>query len=532
MPGTGDSRLAFLSDVSLADETELTGRLTLTEIEIVAPSSAINSLAGQVLIYQTATLVSRLFDRVTLIGEEAAEAHPRFALVDGPFLSAMREEIANIRPEVPKSNAPGCALTRRIRVIVGRGEAGDETSQTIYVGANGWFAMLSATEPQDLHDSPTTVGALAAGTLAAAEVFKMVFGDVVPQSLPFIVGSREGYSLSLLTYGPADNLNPALPEEISIDLTLFGCGSIGCSIVNCLLLTPQLAGTVGLVDNGRFDERNPFKYVLLDWASAHAGKFKAVWAQRQLSERASDRYSARAFVGTAAEYVATLPVDYHLPLVASAVDTVEARLEIQDTLPRKIVNAGIEGTLAEVSVHSFGSGPCLACLGIRQARESWSAQTVADRVGLPAARVHELIITNSAMTADDVRMIREAGRAPASMIEDVASFVGQPVLSFYHRVMYSETAVTTPAGARARVTTAFVSAFAGILVLAECIKASVPDLQKFALDNSYRQELLGVPGEDRMRYERDTTGWCTCHSNFRQLVYMEKYGIGAGERVH
>src|SRR5205823_10477273 len=112
-----------------------------------------------------------------------------------------------------------------------------------------------------------------------------------------------------------------------------------------------------------------------DWATALAGPFKAVWASRFVDARMAPRLLGHAFVGTPSQHVNSLPWDYRLPLAISAVDTAVARMQIQDTLPRRIVNAGIAGTGVEVSVHGFGDeGPSLACLGLQEQLESWSAK--------------------------------------------------------------------------------------------------------------------------------------------------------------
>jgi hypothetical protein len=58
---------------------------------------------------------------------------------------------------------------------------------------------------------------------------------------------------------------------------------------------------------------------------------------------------------------------------------------------------------------------------------------------------------------------------------------------------------------------------------AELFKEALPSLHAFRASDSYRQELLGVPAKDYMRYDRESGGLCLCHSNFRQQVYREKY---------
>jgi hypothetical protein len=218
-------------------------------------------------------------------------------------------------------------------------------------------------------------------------------------------------------------------------------------------------------------------------------------------------------------------MDYKIPLAISAVDTFEARFEIQDALPKRILNAGIDGTITEVSVHGFaGDGPCLACIGLNEQRESWNAKAIAEATGLPPERVRTLILNNAELTPEDVSLIKSAAKAHPDILAGVEDFIGQPLLSFWNRVAYGETNVQTSAGSSVKITTAFVSGYAGLLLFAELLKELTPELRKYIVNNSYRQDLLGVPAQDVFKHARDKQGYCLCHSAFRQNIYKEKYG--------
>ena len=93
-------------------------------------------------------------------------------------------------------------------------------------------------------------------------MFKLAFGTKVPRAL---VGQE--YSLSLLTYGNGEGKEPEPASDLPLDLVLYGAGSIGTGFGHALVLAPQFAGPVAIVDNGVFDEKNPYKYSLLDWAT-------------------------------------------------------------------------------------------------------------------------------------------------------------------------------------------------------------------------------------------------------------------------
>lgn len=313
---------------------------------------------------------------------------------------------------------------------------------------------------------------------------------------------------------------------MTIDATLFGAGSIACGFAQALLLTPEARGRIAVVDNGRFDPRNPVKYSLLDATTANSLAYKAPWLCDTLRVHGGARFQALASVATAEQFTTSLPSDYQIPLAISAVDTNVARFEIQDALPYRIVNAGIDGTTSEVSVHGFGEGACLACLGMQKELESWDPRPIAERTGIGLKRVRALIASNVGLEEEDLVLIRAGGKVSSEILAGLDSFLGQPLLSLWNRVAYAEAVLNNDAGAPVRVTTAFVSAFAGVMLLAETLKQSVPALAAYRVNNSYRQDLLGVPAGGVFPYPRygAEDGSCLCRSAFRLAAYSEKYG--------
>lgn len=459
-----DQRVSFIETISPQAREELLAALNRTEVSISAAPGTLATGAGQIVVYQIATLTGRLFDHVTLEGDESVPADAALPMLDGPFLEALRRACSELRPIASEP------AERTIRVRVG---SGGDSGCDLFLGATAWSAFVSPSSPRPVRDSACPVGPLAAGTLGAAEVFKLAFDAKVPGAL----AGRE-YSLSLLTYGDGIGNEPEPAPDLSLDLVLYGAGSVGTGFAHALALAPQFAGPVAVVDNGTFDEKNPYKYSLLDWATASRGAAKAPWLARRLRDLSRGRLRTAGFVGTAEQYVASLDPDYRIPLAVSAVDTVEARFEIQDTLPARIINAGIAGTTVEVSVHGFGDDPCLGCLSVDREQESWLATPIAEAVGLDAGRAHDLIRGNLPMERADIEAIRTAGRLPAEFMATLDTFIGQPLLSLWNRqVAYSDAALNVNAGGpQPLVSTAFVSAFAGVLLLAELYKATDPAL--------------------------------------------------------
>ena len=506
-----DPRLSFVGSVAVADEAEILAKLAGLCIRISVAEPTLKTFAGQVLTKRLAELLVRLFDRIEIVGDNAVTVQQGVPWLPGPFLPTLRQALTSIRPIEVQPFAG--------RVIeVGIGEFVGMASD-LFLGSTGWSAFVSHDKPQSVADVSNPLGALGAGTLGAAEVFKLVFRGQLRGSY-----AQDEFSLSLLNYRAAgvQDSEPDLPEQIPMNLTQFGCGSVGTGFLDGVVMLPQAQGDIHLVDNGRFDERNPYKYSLLDWQSAQQRSPKVTWARERLNALVGKRIQIHAHVATAEQYLADLPFDYEISLALAAVDTFQARMEVQETLPRRIINAGIDGTSVEVSVHGFGNEACLACLALNQELETWDAGPIAQKLGLEPQRVHDLIRHNEELTARDLQDIRKAEKVKAELLIDLDSFLGQPLLSFWNRVGYAETPIQV-GSKQINVSTAFASSFAGLLLLTEAVKSSTPELIHFQVANSYRQELLGVPAGDTMKYPRDVTGMCLCHSSFRQAIYREKY---------
>jgi len=167
-----------------------------------------------------------------------------------------------------------------------------------------------------------------------------------------------------------------------------------------------------------------------------------------------------------------------LELVVSAVDSYDARREITSELPRTIVNAGTTPRDFTISRHRFADGyACLACLYPARPEDAVHERAVARELGLEQTEVTELRRTKTPLT---VAHLAKIARARGLAGEHYASYVGEPLDSFYNKEFCAKVAVPTSRG-EAVAPLAFGSALAGFL-LAHAVACEAGPVRRFRLD--------------------------------------------------
>lgn len=336
---------------------------------------------------------------------DAAAAVPTHA---AGFLAAINV-VARLYPNVIV-DAPGelepraLALARAINPNIDVRSAGAATasitwgmssndSQTIGVSARGWHVEVDTVGPPLPAASPA---ALAAAALAASELFKVVFADVVPT--PRTAPRPTSWSTITLTDEDHD-----YDASTVIDIgrvALAGCGALGEAFA-AALQDPTVTGTVVAVDHEPIDVTNLQRYFLAVDTDIDTPKTRLVKRQERPGlnvEEVTERWHA----GLADSVDA----------VVVALDTPEDRIAVQASLPTEIFN-GYTG-LGELGIsrhEHFGSDEmCLACL-------YWP-------LGPPPPARHELIGAALGVAADRV-LLYSLRRVPVGQPLPPDAFVGR-----------------------------------------------------------------------------------------------------------
>lgn len=201
------------------------------------------------------------------------------------------------------------------------------------------------------------------------------------------------------------------------------------------------------------------------------------------------------FQGDITGFHATLERERLLPLILSAVDSLESREAIQDCLPIRVINAACNADEFTVSGHITDQGPCVCCLHMPEVIDSARnrSMTISLATGIAKADVDRYLSNHHPLDADTVQRIEAHRNAERGAL---GRLVGMSLGEIWSEVLrYAEFPLGND---EAEVIVApFITALAGFLLAGEAIKAG---------SDSYRQFRLGPDGHHIKYEERPTVG--------------------------
>lgn len=410
--------------------------------------SAARSPEGKVAVELGVNLLARLYPVLTLrpLGGQTEEFGDRLVKLARAINPAI--EIADASDDSP-----------RAWIVIGS-TAVESSNPQICVSSEGWNAIISQM-PVPPGGSALPFGAAAAACVGAANVFRVVFA----KQLPYTALDRATV-FSLFDGRPRAAGGPVKGSIKFVDTALVGAGAIGNAALWSLARCPLLEGDLHVVDGERTDVSNVQRYVLAGMTDVDISKValaaRSFEGQNlQIVPHAQTWEALSAAQGTEARW----------SLVCAAVDSAAARIALQSSLPRRIVNAWTQLGEAAVSRHRrFGIDPCLACLYYPKAKGHNEAEIIAEEIGLPdAARdIANMLVLQLPLTAEFLHRIASAN------VTDVApllSFEGKSLVAFRHQVVCGGALLNGEDSdvTRMEVPMAFQSAFAGVMLAAEIV---------------------------------------------------------------
>jgi len=391
----------------------------------------------------------------------------------------------------------------------------------LHFGSEGWIAKVSTNTTLYCGDSANPFGAAATASLAAANLFRMVFAAELPNT-----ASDTDCNLSLLTYKHVHQSSLQLElQDIDLGTTHFvGLGAVGSAAIWCLARCSWLKGTLHLIDPQEVALSNLQRYVLCtqDDASQHLKKVDiAVKALKR-----NPNLKGLPHLGFWGEYLYKFG-DWKLDHLAVAVDSAAARRETQASLPCELLNSwtGPNGDVGISRHPSFGKAACLMCLYMPETGGKNLDQIVAESLNLTQP-LHLLVVrrflhTGEPLNEDIIRQIAALNNVEADAL---LSFAGQPLIAFYNEAICGGLMLRLGGGAapEMEVPMAFQSAMAGTMLAAGLVSRAVKS--HMVPETTTRFSMLHpVPEFLSFSIERDPSEKCICHDSDFLARYQQKY---------
>jgi hypothetical protein len=502
------------------DDQAILAQLDATTVRVAVADDA--DWSTQLLAETLVDLLGRVFPRIDVVCD-ATPTHP-WLVSGGPAL--LRERLQAVRHHGSRVLAPGSPA---VTVAVGPTRVAAE----IYADGHGWQAYLGSQPSALAHGDADAVvfGPLTAACRAAGHAFSAAtpFLNAPPSALPeAIYWSALDFSRSPT---PLES-EPAATESV-LDAVLAGAGSVGGAAAYAWARSRRLSGRLVIADPQRLVDRNFDRALLATSALSASQAEKAVVAAEALAQLPG--LEAIGFVGTLGNWVASRPRELPLPLTLCAVDSREARRNIQDCLPLDVINAACDPTNATVSGHRTGRGACVMCLFMAERMDAQQVRfrLIARATGLPEQMVIPMMAKQTPLNRTHVEGIEAHRGAPVGSLRD---WQGSTLVQLYEgQLVYGGIAIETDNGAVVAVAAPWVTALAGFLLASETVKTGDPALAGFRLGSHegapgghWQESPYGSPALGRRRVPPRWPGdACLCNSPRRRRLVLARYGLAA-----
>lgn len=323
------------------------------------------------------------------------------------------------------------------------------------VNSNGWLARVSSGQTGLVDDCNqwNPIGALAAASLGAAEIFKRLIR--LKESRGHLL-EQTTFSLYSYTCGGEDP-GPSIAMAEPPRVLLVGAGAIGNGILY-LLRALRWQGHVDVVDYQVYGAENWGTCLMLPTSKVCTPK--AEFAESFLKAAVA---SVTGHSMTVEEFADSIcPKRGYPDVILAGVDSVGARHAVQDLWPGIVIDGAIGAFGCQVSCHPWGPDvACLRCL-FREGPAS-AARLSSEASGLSVVRVQQ---PSEVVTEADVVA------APAEHKEWLRERVGKPICSVIQEAMVrAASAGGVAEGFEPSVP--FVACMSASMVLAEAVKTAM-----------------------------------------------------------
>src|SRR5258708_5377787 len=379
------------------DDERIRDVLSNVRVGIAIGADAVDCAEGDPLIDLFVRLAARFYPTLVLRGNAAAK----------PARAALRDLARRINPKIEFADTP------TIEVVIGTRELPTGGMPRIFVGSNGWHALVSATLPQRVGRSNNPFGPGAAACLAAANLFRATFQPDTPD--------LDRDATFPVVPIPPDGVSQVPTGAVFGEVPLIGNGAIGHAAAWALCRVP-MNGVVHLVDHEVIDLGNLQRYVLAERADEHAAKVDVL--RRYFTGSIKVETHQQRFASFVDSHGS------HWSRMLLALDSARDRRAAQASLPKWIGNAWTQPGDLGVSTHDFMDGACVGCLYLPQHALLNEDALIAAALGIPdrVMEVRTLLYNGAGVTPPLLEAIAAAGDIP---IERLLPFIGRPVRTLY-----------------------------------------------------------------------------------------------------
>jgi hypothetical protein len=334
-----------------ATDAQMITALTGTTVALVGTERNLATHSAQCAYVTAALLMARSGHRIFLVAPDVTLAGAQPPLTGTNLVSALVEVGRDLLPGIEFSvGLP--AEPQHAAVFFGDSDVHIVAGRSIYVNATDWSAQLSGREQaRPWHADTWPCGGLAAGVLAATEVFKT--------AMQLLRALRSDELLFDDLFAPANDLSFAVapasaPKGLTLgEFDLISGGAITQAALFALTRVPGIAGRGRVMDAERTDLSNLNRYALLRRSSVEqqkAGLLSHLGMPRLDLQPIAAHYEGGEILGVRLR-----------PRVLVGVDDIRVRWRVQEAGPQWLGIGATTHWCAMASFHRHGLG-CARCL--------------------------------------------------------------------------------------------------------------------------------------------------------------------------
>ncbi len=396
---------------------------------------------------------------------------------------------------------------------IGIGEV--DLSGGIYPSASGWVAKLES-GPRRGNGPKNPYSAGAAACFACAELFRRVFVGTT---------SSNDIAVSLLNFDKETGADTKSAKADIGDVAFVGIGAVGNAALWALSRDGAVQGSVDLIDAEVIELSNLQRYVLT--TNSDIGKRKVDLAKGVLG---GSKIKSLAHKLNLEEFI-KLGETLKTPTLVISVDNVDARRAAQALLPKVVINGWTGEQALGASWHVFSrDAGCLACLYHPHGMGLSAIEQAAKALGLTVDRAAQLWVTKHPLSSDDIKVVSHTLGVTE---HELAPWKRKSLGDIYTDVVCGAVPLNVKGVTRVEmVPLAHQSALAGILMAAELIKRSHPELSKLAQEETLVSwdNILQPPPAIWCKPRAREPG-CICGDADYQSAYQVKWGSAVKPRA-